>query len=46
MFGVLITVAASCVLWPLVNAAVAGLTLTATKGSSVTVADDVAVMSA
>ncbi len=41
-----LTVAVSCVVWPPVRTALAGLTLTATEGSSVRVADEDAVASA
>jgi hypothetical protein len=45
-FNAFVTVAVSCVVWPLLSAALAGLTLTVTEGSSVIVADEDAVVSA
>ena len=43
LLSVLVTVAVSCAVWPLFSAMVAGLTLTATEGSSVIVVDEEAV---
>ena len=46
LFALLVTIAVSCAVWPLFSAVFAGLTLTATEGSSVIAVDEDAVVSA